>query len=154
MKIYNVLKNIIKKLDKNLQEAKDYTDARGDYIVEEGYANNWHYCKWKSGIAECWQYANLGSIAFNGTGQKYGNGYYWASAAWYFPTNIFNAMPVVNGNVFRGGGLCGISFNYVDETQMRFYVYDLNADAADTTYVLFNVKGFWKTFEQVGGGNS
>lgn len=38
---------------------EDCTDKQTDYVVAEGTSGKWTWCKWASGIAECWSKQNL-----------------------------------------------------------------------------------------------
>ena len=117
-----------------------------DYIVEEGYTSNWYYRKWASGIAECWQLVSLGSIAIS---SSYASGwYYYASGAWYYPTNLFTESPMVTGSVRRATGLFFISFNLNEKDRMRFYLASSKQESAQATEVNFYARGLWKEFTQ------
>ncbi len=68
MRIFDVLKNAVKKIDNNINvenitnreidtlfgtASGTGTNAQ-DYVVEHGTSGIWTYRKWASGIAECW----------------------------------------------------------------------------------------------------
>lgn len=123
-----------------------------DYIVEEGYTSNWYYRKWASGIAECWQLVSLGSIAIS---SSYASGwYYYASAAWYYPTNLFIATPMITGSVRRATGLFFISFNLNEKDRMRFYLASSKQESAQATEVNFYARGLWKAFTPSSTGST
>ena len=116
-----------------------------DYIVEEGTSGIWTYRKWASGIAECWQTAN-DAVAFNGSGQKFGSGFYKEYENWEYPSGLFMSAPTINATVTRSGGLCFIQVVSNNKTGMGWRIANLSQDGSVTTYFNFYIKGFWKTF--------
>lgn len=65
MKLFTILRNIIK----GIENAKTYTDdtfsQMSDYVVEQGVSNGWTYRKWNSGFAEC---ETTQELTLSGTG--------------------------------------------------------------------------------------
>ena len=74
-----------------------------DYIVEQGTSGIWSYCKWNSGIAECWGTHNeTGIYCDTATGSVYRSGV----RDIYLPQNLFleNSTPVLNINTVAQTG--------------------------------------------------
>lgn len=150
MKLYTILRNLIQSIKNALQEAKDYSDARGDYIVEQGTSGVWTYRKWASGIAECWgdyQYTNLvANRAFAG-GYITASGH--AQGGWTFPftfTSVKTFTPWVTGAnawILSDGGL--------STTNTGAFWVIFGTSGTRTVNVRVSVMGYWKTFENVGG---
>lgn len=73
-----------------------------DYIVEQGTTGVWTWCKWYSGLAECWGIVTLNVSSWHTWGTLYTsdqNGYF------SYP-GIFVAAPVLNANL-AGCGASG-----------------------------------------------
>lgn len=154
MKIYTILKNLVQSIKSSLAEAKDYADARGDYIVEEGKSGIWYYKKWASGEAECWGKNSVVSVIRTAWGSIYQTSPNNIGGDTY-PSNLFIEAPDV-----------WISIDWLDAACMPFTATTGTATKAPTygairgtqsatsgvsvRYYLF-AKGLWKTFEQVGG---
>lgn len=148
LKLYTILRNLIQSIKNALQEAKDYSDARGDYIVEEGTSGIWTYRKWSSGVYEAWgkeqrSTAMTGSI---GAGQYYGNITFNISALGF--TDIISAQVT--------GQASGVYFGTKIESWGTSSIQVSSRASASTTATvvyIFDLKGLWKAFENVGGGN-
>lgn len=147
MRLFNVLQNLAKGIKDTLQKAKDYTDARGDYIVEQGISGIWTYRKWASGIAECWGvYTYSGNIT-----QQYGTNYY-GTATISFPTGLFSSAPTVNAYKNETGNLIVVSGYNCTASSWGTYIWNPATSLANyTTKIHVQARGLWKALEQVGG---
>lgn len=142
------IKNAVTHSDENLQIAKDYTDARGDYVVEERQNGNWLCRKWASGYMELYgnvfvTVAMTNNIA---TAQYWGN--YTCDVAEYGFTAWFSIT--VSGQA--SGHYFGTKIESFNVSTGKITV-SSRASASTTTAVrfFFNIKGLWKALEQVGG---
>ncbi len=143
------IKNAVLHSDENLQIAKDYADARGDYIVEEGTSGKWVYRKWASGIMECWGWKSI-SVVVN---QSWGTMRYATITAENYPV-AFKEQPFLNVYLNSGGGW--ITGAYSSSVTSTGYFYVMRPDNGNTVAgrVYYFAKGLWKNFENIGGGNT
>lgn len=148
MKLYTILRNLIQGIKNALQEAKDYSDARGDYIVEEGTSGIWTYRKWSSGIAECWgEQTETKSPYVTLTGNWYG----FSTSNVSLPFT-FIQKPKVNASMKVGNSLSATSpLHNITTTTVSCYGMGYGASGSVTLTVDYDVKGLWKAFENVGG---
>ena len=147
LKLYTILRNLIQSIKNALQEAKDYSDARGDYIVDQGTSGIWTYRKWASGIAECWGKGTASSGAFTDGGAYF----YRTLGTVYYPSGLFIEPPVleitIGHNSIASGGT-----SYSNHTKDSFDVVAIsNNNVARPIIGFYNAKGLWKALEQVGG---
>lgn len=153
MKVFNLLLNLVQGIKNALQESKDYTDARGDYIVEQGTSGIWHYEKRASGIAECWGKTTITATSWNTWGSVYEGNPYLSNLE--FPTDLFIDTPIVNCVVAQNGLTGGSMYEMGTINQTRIhYIVPIRPIATSSSipyWYLINAKGLWKTFEQVGG---
>ena len=114
-----------------------------DYIVEQGTSGEWTYRKWSSGIAECWRQSGSYSEAMT---NNYGNGNYYTTDYFGFPSNLFTSVKYVD--VHRAGGtgvgLVSTSVYSYSTTRVDFYIW--NNGSSLTTNLAFSIyaKGTWK----------
>lgn len=114
MKIFDVLKNAVKKIDNNVSvenitnreidtlfgsasgtgtNAQDYVVEHGSETVTTSITYTWYYRKWASGISECWlRYAGTSNIT-----TAWSNGaYYSGMNRFAYPSGSFIEPPVCN----------------------------------------------------------
>lgn len=110
------------------------------HIVDEGTTNDWTYRKWSNGTAECWKKMSLSSGSFTATG----NIYYRPASGYSFPSNLFNAVPVVEVNADMGNVGAASALNI---TSSSFAIYTISAvsTARAVSFSVYAV-GTWKTF--------
>ena len=115
MRIFDVLKNAVKKIDNNINvenitnreidtlfgsasgtgtNAQDYVVEHGSETVTTSITYTWNYRKWASGVSECW-------LIFNGTtnvSTQWGSSglYYSGMNRFAYPSNSFIEPPVCN----------------------------------------------------------
>lgn len=154
MKVYTVLRNLSQGIKNALQESKDYTDARGDYIVEEGTSGIWTYRKWASGIAECWGKNSVVSVIRTAWGSIYQTSPNNIGGDTY-PSNLFTSAPQVWMSVDWLDSAC-IPFTATTGTATKAPTYgairgtQTSTSGASVRYYIL-ARGLWKAFEQVGG---
>ena len=142
MKLYYTLKNISDRLKKLKDKADScpplaYISAQmasrlntwvttyaPDYVVAQGTVGSYGWWrKWNSGRAE---YCNDIKVTANAS-SSYGKMYYVSGQTITYPTNLFNAAPIVHIHIERSGGLWFASI--------------YNNTAASTTFYLASAKG-------------
>lgn len=153
MKLFTILRNIITR-------AKNYTDntfgQMADYIVEEGISGNWTYRKWASGIAECWGRFTSPTITYTGWGN-----YFYSSGSTVmqanYPSGLFIEAPAETAQIINstnGSAMLVFSGNN-SKTQTTGYAFGRPTTINAPVYIIgIHAKGLWKTFTQVGGGNT
>ena len=148
MKVYTILRNVVQGIKNTLQEAKNYSDARGDYRVEEGTSGIWTYRKWASGIAECWGEHSETKAPYVILPNNW-YGFYTASVSLPF---TFLQKPKVNYSMQMGASLSMTgTLLQITTSTVCGYGMAYGASGSCTITADFNVKGLWKAFEQVGG---
>ena len=151
MNLYTILRNLVQGIKNALQEAKDYSDARGDYIVEEGTSGIWTYRKWASGIAECW-----GIYSYNtAISSTWGNAYEGSKAGHQSYPFTFIERPFEIGLLFSKGNVGHWTEQFETNSASESGTYHPvrpNSMSASSAFELhLYVKGFWKSFANVGG---
>ena len=155
MKLYNVLKNIIKELvtpisNTEIDELIGTTSvAVSDYVVEQGTSGIWTYRKWNSGVAECW---GTQTYTLSNTGTV------WVSPAYYYSFTQINypftfvevpseiATPVRSSAnsywIYKGDAS---STNGTTTKTSRYGAVKLNSFTNGSTVTIsFSVTGRWK----------
>lgn len=112
-----------------------------DFIVEQGFSNDWFYRKWNSGIGECWR-LYYGKV--NASQTNY-NGYYYSPTITVPYPFTFTNYPCLQAN---GGSSANMNFVRVFgqyEDAASFVVCGHAADATNTdiTVNLYAI-GKWK----------
>ena len=112
-----------------------------DFIVEQGFSNDWFYRKWNSGIGECWR-LYYGKV--NASQTNY-NGYYYSPTITVPYPFTFTNYPCLQAN---GGSSANMNFVRVFgqyEDAASFVVCGHAADATNTdiTVNLYAI-GRWK----------
>lgn len=148
MRLFTLLLNLAKRIASALTEAKDYTDARGDYIVEEGTSGIWYYRKWASGAAECWGTQTETKASY----VTLGNNWYGFNTTSVSLPFTFLQTPNVNTSIKIGSSLSFASpLISVSTTAVNAYGMAYGQSTSTTVIVNYQVKGLWKAFTQVGG---
>lgn len=133
--------------DMTAQEIEDFMESMVvppavDYIVERGSSGSWTYCKWASGIAECWGIAYTGSCHPSAAWGSGGYQHFDIS----FPSGLFVSKPVptVVINKHTSSGLPLASIDGVTTTFLGVFVWDAITTYTYTIDIDVHVKGRWK----------
>lgn len=132
MKLYNVLKNIVKRLGV-------------DYIVEQGTSGGWTYCKWASGKSECWGTLTQNVTSWTAWGSSYEGK---PGVQGTYPSGVFNVTPKCWAfpDGINGAGILGIeSYTGASKTTTP-YLYALRPTSGNALVVPIYVYalGTWK----------
>lgn len=109
------------------------------HVVEADTSGNWTYRKWSDGTAEAWfKYTEPTAQAFTASG----NFYYRSIAGFYFPSDLFTEVPVVQATIQMGNvGSCEI--NSISATSCSILVLSA-VSAARAVTVNLHAVGRWE----------
>lgn len=160
MKLYNILKNMIKtngedftnaEIDGKLEDASLYAPVYppSDYVIEKGTSGIWTYRKWASGFAECW-----GSKIFTLSS----SGSVWVSPAYYYMLTAenypftFSSVPIEVAAPIRSSANSfwlfngdGTTYNNTATHTAPYGIIKINSFTSGSTVTLsYSVFGSWK----------
>lgn len=160
MRLYNILKNIVKiksedftnaEIDSKLEDASLYAPVypHSDYVIEKGTSGIWAYRKWASGFAECW---GTNQFTLSGSGSVWVSpGYYIMLSSVNYPFTFSSipievAAPVRSSSnsfwIFKGDST---TTNNTATHTAPYGIFKINQFTSGSTVTLsYSVFGSWK----------